>query len=148
MNKQTWKSIGAVFAGLLGVVITTTFVDIVLHVLHVYPPMPDPQAGTPVTPLTDGLALLASSYRVVITVAGGYLTAKLSPGRSLRDALVLGLVGTGLGILGAVQTWNLNMGPHWYAVSLAVLAIPECWFGGWLWLRRHPAPAPVAPPAG
>lgn len=144
MNKNTWKSIGAVFAGLLGIIITTTFVDIVLHVLHVYPPMPDPAAGVPATPLTNGLALVASSYRLVISIAGAYLTAKLSPGRPMRDALILGLVGTALGTAGAVMTWNLNMGPHWYAVSLAVLAIPQCWFGGWLFARRLPVAAVAA----
>ncbi len=142
MNKQTWKSIGAVFAGVLGIVITTTFVDILLHLFHVYPPMPDPEKGVPATPLTDGLALVASSYRLVIGIAGAYLAAKLSPGRPMRDALILGLVGTALGTAGAVMTWDLNMGPHWYAVSLAVLAIPQCWFGGWLYTRRSKNQAP------
>jgi hypothetical protein len=26
-------------------------------------------------------------------------------------------------------TWNLNLGPRWYPVALAVLAIPQCWLG-------------------
>ena len=59
----------------------------------------------------------------------------------LRDAIVLGCVGTVLGILGIVQSWDLDLGPRWYAISLAVLAIPQCWFGGWLFLRRNPAAA-------
>ena len=145
MSKQTWKSIGAVFAGLLVVIVVTTLVDVVLHVLRVYPPMPDPEAGVPVVPLTNGLAVLASSYRLVISIAGAYLTAKLSPGRPLRDAVLLGFVGTALGAFGAWKTWDMGLGPHWYAISLAVLAIPQCWFGGWLFVRRHPAAATPAP---
>lgn len=142
---NTLKSIGAVLAGVVGIILTTTFVDIALHATHVYPPMPDPQAGVPVTPLTGKLALLASSYRLVISIAGAYVTAKLSPGKPMRDALILGLVGTALGTAGAVATWNLNMGPHWYAVSLAVLAIPQCLFGGWLYARRSKNQSPLVP---
>jgi hypothetical protein len=136
MNKQKWRSIGAVFAGLLFIVIVTTIVDVLLHQAHVYPEMG--------VRMTQGLALLASSYRLVISIAGAFLTAKLSPGQPMRDAIVLGCVGTVLGTLGVVQTWNMDLGPRWYAVSLAVLAIPQCWFGGWLFLRRHPVAATPA----
>ena len=45
-------------------------------------------------------------------------------------ALILGWVGVGLGLLGAVATWNLNLGPRWYPIALVVLAIPQCWAGG------------------
>jgi hypothetical protein len=140
MNKQRWKSIGAVLAGLLTIIIVSTLVDVVLHAVHVYPSLGEP--------MTNALAVLASSYRLVISIAGAYLTARLSPGQPMRDALVLGCVGTVLGVLGVVQSWDLNLGPRWYAISLAVLAIPQCWFGGWLFLRGHPAagaPVPSAP---
>lgn len=127
--KQTWRSTGAVVAGLLFIIIVTTLVDILLHVVHVYPPMGEP--------MNDTLAVVASSYRLVISIAGAWLTARLAPERPLRHALILGVIGTILGTLGAVQTWNLGLGPHWYAVSLAVLAIPQCWFGGWLRVRQQ-----------
>lgn len=129
MNQaQTWKSIGAVVAGLLFILIVTTLVDVLLHAVHVYPEMGER--------MTNRLAVLASSYRLVIGVAGAYLTAWLSPGRALRDALVLGAVGTVLGLLGVVMTWNMDLGPRWYAISLAVVALPQCWCGGWLRERR------------
>ena len=32
--------------------------------------------------------------------------------------------------MGVLATWNLNLGPKWYAIGLAVLAIPQCWAGG------------------
>ncbi len=129
MSAHTGKSIWAVVAGVLFIVIVTTLVDIVLHVTKVYPS----------EKLTDALALLASSYRLVISIAGAWLTAKLAPQRPLKHALILGGVGTLLGLAGAVATWNLDLGPRWYPVSLAVLAVPQCWLGGWLFARRLPA---------
>ena len=129
MSAHTGKSIWAVVAGVLFIIIVTTLVDIVLHVAKVYPS----------EKLTDALALLASSYRLVISIAGAYLTAKLAPDRPRRHAMILGYVGTVLGLIGVVTTWNLNLGPHWYPISLAVLAVPQCWFGGWLFEQRQRA---------
>jgi len=128
MNKNTWKSIWAVVAGVLTIIIVTTIVDLVLHLVHVYPPMNQP--------LTDALALLASSYRLAISIAGAYLTAKLAPDRPMRHALILGGVGVILGLVGLIVTWNLGLGPRWYPISLVVVALPQCWAGGWLFERR------------
>lgn len=121
---RTWKSIWAVVAGVLFIVIATTLVDIVLHLIGVYPPMGEP--------MTDALAVLASSYRLILSIAGAWLTARLAPERPMKYALILGVVGTILGLFGVIQTWNLGLGPRWYPISLAALAIPQCWFGGWL----------------
>ena len=122
MNKTTLKSIGAVVAGVLTIIVVTTLVDLVLHVAHVYPAMN--------VPLTDALAVLASSYRLVISVAGAYLTARLAPDRPMRHAMILGYVGVGLGLVGLAATWNADLGPRWYPVSLVLVAIPQCWLGG------------------
>jgi hypothetical protein len=122
MKASTWKSIGAVVAGLLTVVVITTAVDALLHVTGVYPPMN--------LPIDDPLALLATAYRVVISVAGAYLTARLAPDRPMGHALVLGAAGVLLGLVGLVITWNLGLGPRWYPIALVVLAIPQCWAGG------------------
>ena len=137
MKKSIWKSVWAVLAGVIGIILITTLVDIVLHMAGVYPPLPNDH--TPPTPLTDSLALLASSYRLII--GGGYLTARLAPDRPLWHAMILGFVGVALGVAGAIATWNLGLGPHWYPISLPALAIPQCWLGGWLYERRHPAAA-------
>ena len=128
MKKETKQGIWAVVAGVLAIIVVTTLVDIVLHVVHVFPGMN--------VPLTDGLALLASSYRFVISIAGAYLTARLAPDQPMRHAMLLGYVGVGLGLAGLVATWNAGLGPRWYPVSLVVLAIPQCWLGGKLFLSR------------
>src|SRR5216684_3790579 len=122
------KSIWAVVAGLLVIIVVTTLVDIVLHATGVFPPMSQP--------IGDSLALLATSYRIVISVAGAWLTARLAPDKPMKHALMLGLVGVVLGLLGATATWNMGLGPRWYPVALVVLAIPQCWAGGRIYEAR------------
>lgn len=125
------RSIWSVVAGLLFTIVVTTIVDIVLHVVGVYPPMG--------TPMTQGLAVLATAYRIVISVAGAVLTARLAPWRPMKHALILGGVGTLLGLAGLAATWNMGLGPRWYPVALAVLAFPQCWVGGKIWQTKHPS---------
>ena len=116
------KSIWAVVAGVLVIIVVTTLVDIVLHATSVFPPMDQP--------INDALALLATSYRIVISVGGAWLTARLAPDRPMKHAMILGYVGVVLGLVGVMATWNLGLGPRWYPISLVVLAIPQCWAGG------------------
>jgi len=125
------KSIWAVVAGVIFIIGVTTIVDIALHALGVFPPMDQP--------LDDRLAALATSYRILISVAGAWLTARLAPAKPMQHALLLGVVGTVLGLVGVVATWNRGLGPRWYPVALAVLAIPQCWVGGKLYEQTRRA---------
>jgi len=119
------RSFWAVAAGVLVIIVVTTLVDTVLHATGIYPPVGQP--------MNDALALLATSYRIVISVAGAWLTARLAPDKPMKHAMILGVVGTVLGLVGVVATWNLGLAPRWYPISLAVLAIPQCWAGGKLY---------------
>ena len=116
------RSIWAVVAGVLVIIVVTTLVDIVLHVTGVLPPMDQP--------INNSLALLATSYRIVISIGGAWLTARLAPEKPMKHALILGCVGVVLGLVGVVATWNMELGPRWYPILLTVLAIPQCWAGG------------------
>ena len=116
------RSVWAVVAGVLVIIGVTTLVDTVLHATGVFPPMSQP--------INDALALLATSYRIVISIGGAWLTARLAPDQPMKHAMILGVVGTVLGFVGVVATWNLGLGPRWYPILLAVLAIPQCWAGG------------------
>jgi hypothetical protein len=122
------RSIWAVVAGVLFIIIASTLVDIVLHAVDVYPKMGEP--------IGHGLALLATSYRFVIGIGGGWLTARLAPGKPVKHALILGGIGVVLGLIGVALTWNQNLAPRWYAIALAALAIPQCWLGGRLFEAR------------
>ena len=102
------KSIWAVVAGVLFIIVVTTLVDIALHIAGVFP-LAD-------QPINDSLALLATSYRNVISVFGAWLTARLVPDEPLKHATILGFVGTALGLVGARATWNLGLGPRSYPI--------------------------------
>jgi hypothetical protein len=126
-----WKSIGAVAAGVVFVVVVTTIVDVVMHLTRVFPPIDQPINGSQ--------ALLATSYRIVIGVAGAWLTARLAPDRPMTHAMRLGYVGVVLGLVGLAATWNLGLGPRWYPIALVALAIPQCWLGGTIYEMTRPA---------
>ena len=80
----------------------------------------------------DGALLLATVYRTVYGVVGSYIIARLAPDRPMQHALVGGVIGLALSIVGAVATWNRvpTFGPHWYPVALIVTALPCAWVGG------------------
>ena len=125
MNANTKRSIWAVVAGVVAIIVISTVVDIVLHAVHVFPPMNQP--------INDAQALLATVYRVIIGVGAAYLTASLAPDRPMRHAMILGYIGLYLALVGVIATWNMALGPRWYPIALVVLAIPQCWAGARIW---------------
>lgn len=128
------RSAWAVLAGVLLVIVTSTVTDQVLHVLKVYPPWGEPM-------FDPGLNLLALSYRVVFTVLGAYLTARLAPYAPMRHALIYGVVGVVLGTLGAAATIPKHWGPNWYPIMLVLTALPCAWAGGAWYRATHPTSA-------
>jgi uncharacterized membrane protein len=127
MNKNIWESIGAVLAGILVGAVLSIVTDVVLHAARVFPPWDQPAS--------NALLVLATAYRTVYSVAGSYVTARLAPNRPMLHALVLGVLGLAVSIVGTVVTWNKGpaFGPHWYPIALVVLAMPQCWAGGKLY---------------
>ena len=124
-SRRWWRSAGALLAGFATVAVLSTAADAVLHALNYYPN--DGTVGS-----DAGLAV-ALAYRTAFTVLGGVVTAWLAPTSRLRHAVLLGAVGTLFAILGAVTMWSI--GHNWYALSLAVLAMPSTAAGGWLFTR-------------
>jgi hypothetical protein len=116
------RSIAAVAAGFLAIVATHTGTDQVMHAAGVFPPaeqgMHDP-----------ALNAIALAYRSVFTVFGCWLTARLAPSHPKDHALFLGLIGTALASAAAVATRDMNLGPAWYPLALAVSAFPLAWLG-------------------
>ena len=120
MNKTTMKSIGAVFAGLIFIVITHTATDAILKGAGVLP-KDNFFVGT-------GLILIVIGYRAVFSFIGCYLTAKLAPHKPMKHALILGLIGLVSSLVGAIVAADL--GPAWYGWTLAVISLPIAWLGG------------------
>ncbi|MEA2328583.1 MAG: hypothetical protein QOE68_3542 [Thermoanaerobaculia bacterium] len=127
--RRPLRSIWAVFAGLLFIFIVTTIVDVVLHATGVFPPWGQP--------MSDGLFAIATAYRIVISIAGCYLAARLAPDRPMGHALVLGAIGVVISAIGAAVTWNKGpaFGPHWYPLLLVGVAMPCAWVGGKLFTK-------------
>jgi hypothetical protein len=125
------RSAWALFAGFLAVVILSLGTDAILHATGVFPPWNGPPPG-------DALLALATAYRTVFSIAGSYLTARLAPDRPMQHALLGGAIGLVIALIGVVATWNrvAEFGPHWYPVSLVVLAMPGAWAGGKLLLTQ------------
>lgn len=122
--RRMLRSIGAVFAGLLFIFIVTTIIDVVLHATGVFPPWGKP--------MSDALFGLATAYRIVISVAGCWIAARLAPSRPMGHALALGALGVVISAIGAAVTWNKGpeFGPHWYPLLLVVISIPCAWADG------------------
>ena len=117
------RSIVAILAGFLAVVVLSLATDQVLHVLQVYPPWGEPMYDT-------GLNALALSYRIVYTLLGGYITARLAPHAPMRHVKILAIIGLLAGTAGAVVAITQEFGPNWYPIALAVTAYPCTWLGG------------------
>lgn len=129
--RRIGRSIAAVFAGFIAVVVLSLATDQVFHSLGVYPPWDQPMTDT-------GLLLLALTYRTIYGILGSFIAAWLAPRAPMTHALVLGAIGFVLAILGAVAMWHF--GAHWYPISLILTALPGAWIGGRLQGRLRSRP--------
>ena len=122
-SRRVGRSVWALVAGLLVVVILSIGTDVMLRALRFYPPLGER--------MSDNLFLLATIYRTVYAILGSYITASLAPNRPMGHAILGGLIGLVLGSLGAAATWkHTELGPHWYPMALVATALPCAWVGG------------------
>lgn len=128
MNRNALKSIGAVLAGFVATFALSYGTDGILRLIGVLPGAL-PMYGSELQIITVII------YRTIYNVAGAYIAARLAPNHPMRHALVLGSVGFVLSILVTAVTWNTNLGPAWYSISIIVLALPSAWLGGKLRLK-------------
>jgi hypothetical protein len=126
------RSIGAVVAGIVAIVVLSIATDVVMHAVGALPPLGEPMG--------HAHSALALAYRIVYGIAGGYLTARLAPYRPMQHALVLGAIGLVLSTVGVVATWNAGpaFGPRWYPLALAATALPCAWAGGVIYGTQAP----------
>ena len=122
--RRVLRSIGAVLAGFFATFILSVGTDLVLHAAAIFP-----RWGQP---MSNALFVLATVYRTIYTIGGGYITARLAPNRPMGHALTLGIIGLFAAIAGTVATWDKGpeFGPKWYPLALVVLALPCVWLGG------------------
>jgi len=121
-------------AGFVAVVVLSLGTDWALHAAGVFPALGQK--------MSDALFVLATVYRTLYGVVGSYVTARLAPDRPMGHALVGGLIGVAMSTLGAVVTWNKDLGPRWYPLALIVTAMPTAWLGGKLRVMQLPSKRP------
>jgi hypothetical protein len=123
------RSIWAVVAGFLIIIVLSLGTDQILHLLRVYPkwnePMWDPK-----------LNALALSYRLIYDTFGSYVTARLAPRAPVKHALIGGFIGLVLSLGGVAAAMKGNMGPLWYPIALALSSPLTAWIGGMLFVRN------------
>jgi hypothetical protein len=125
------RSVLALAAGFVVVVVASLGTDAVLHATGVFPPWGQP--------MSDARFALATAYRSAYAIVGSGLTAALAPRRPMAHALLGGGIGMAIATVGAAATWNLGpeFGPHWYPLSLVVTALPCAWLGASIVSRRE-----------
>lgn len=124
------RSVAALLAGFVAIVVTHTGTDAVLHATGVFPTAGEAMSG--------GLFGLAAAYRLVFEVLGAGLTARLAPRRPMKHALVLGAIGTVASLAGLLATIGRGpeFGPLWYPLLLVLASVPCCWLGAKLAARQ------------
>ena len=123
------KSILAVLAGLIFILITHSATDFILESLGIFTP-PTVRFDTP------WMLVTAIIYRAVFSVIGCYITGLLAPSRPMLHAMILGIIGVVLSILGTIVAIKMDLSPAWYPIALVVMSLPCAWLGGKLASRR------------
>lgn len=121
MHKKTFKSIWAVVAGILTIVILSILTDAFLESIGFFPPATEGLFNT-------NLLLIALFYRTIYAFMGGVVTARLAPANPKKLVTMLLIFGTIMGLLGVVAGWNLSQ--KWYPISLVITSAVAVWFGG------------------
>ncbi|HLZ40288.1 MAG TPA: hypothetical protein VKQ11_04965 [Candidatus Sulfotelmatobacter sp.] len=78
-SRRWGRSIGALAAGFVTVVILTLGTDAFLRTLKILSPLGQT--------MSDRIFLLATIYRVVYAILGSYITARLAPDRPMGHAI-------------------------------------------------------------
>ena len=94
-----------------------------MHATGVFPPWGERMA--------DGLFVLPLAYRIVCSLLGGYLAARLATDRPVSHAMMLGAIGFVLSAIGTFATAGQSAayGPIWYSLLVTATALP-CSFAG------------------
>ncbi len=117
------RSIAAVLAGLIFIIVTHTAIDEILEAIGI---LPSPEEG-----LHDPTQVtLALGYRLLFSVAGCYLAAYLAPSRPMLHALILGGIGLLASGMASIVVIPLGLSPAWHPIALTVSALPCGWAGG------------------
>jgi hypothetical protein len=121
----------AIVAGFILSLLLTRGTDILLETTGIFPTVEEQQK--------NGFSILwmnfvAILYRIVFTVFGGYVTARSSSTKPMRNVTILGIVSTIIAIVGNIVVSQIpemaNVLPLWFSVALVLIAYPFTIGGG------------------
>lgn len=125
MNTNILKSIGAFIVGFIVIFILSSGTDAILESIGVIPRGPLAMHGS------QALIAAILIYRLIYSVAGCYIAARLAPSFPMRHAIALGIFGFVFSVIGAIV--GRDLGPAWYLWALVLFALPCAWLGGKLY---------------
>ncbi|ABG59587.1 hypothetical protein [Cytophaga hutchinsonii] len=128
MNKTTLKSIGAILAGFITGAALSMAADFIMEKTGMMSMQHFKQSS-------PAILLLVIGYRFVFNVLGCYLAARLAPGKPMKHALIIGVIGTVLSIVGTVAMWDMAI--PFYNITIIVMSLPSAWLGGKLFLQTQ-----------
>jgi hypothetical protein len=127
MKKSILKSTLAILAGFALGAVLSLGTDFLLNSLGIMSMQNFKQNSTLIV-------ALVVVYRFIFNVMGCYLTAKLAPNKPMKHVIIIGIIGTILGILGSVAMWDQAV--PWYNIAIIVISLPSAWIGGKLFLSN------------
>src|SRR5262245_16307309 len=117
------RSVLAVLAGVIFIGITHSGMDFLLESLGVFTP-PTVRFDTP------WMLVTALVYRSIFSIIGCYMAGVLAPSRPMLHAMILGIIGVLLSILGTIVNLQMDLSPMWYPIALVLVSLPCAWLGG------------------
>ena len=131
MKKRALKNIASVAVGFISTLILTIGMDTLLENTGVFPPVEEQlRVGFNIL----WMNIVAIIYRIAFSIIGGYLTAKLSANRPMRNVIILGFAGTIFAIAGNIVGSQIpemaNVLPLWFSIALVLIVYPSVWTGG------------------
>jgi hypothetical protein len=130
MKSTLWRSIGAVLAGFFTAAILSIATDQILERMGIMN-----MASFKTNPWW--IILLVILYRFIFNVTGCYVTAMLAPDKPMKHAMIIGVAGTFLGIMGSIMMWDQAVA--WYNIAIILISIPSAWIGATLFILQKTA---------
>jgi hypothetical protein len=116
------KAILAILVGFVFIGVTHNGTDFILESLGIFTP-------PAVRFDTTWMVVTATVYRNLFLIAAGYLTAAIAPAPKMRYVVILGVIGTLMGVVGIVANTIYDLGSVWYPYALVILGFPCLYLG-------------------
>lgn len=130
MNKTILKNILAVVIGFFSVFILSIGTDVLMSFIGIFPDMRSPEL------FTDIMYAWSLFYSCIYTTFGGYLTAKFSATKPLRQVYILAILGFISSSTGAYINWAIAAGHEWFCIAMIITGPIFVILGGKIYLKN------------